>query len=356
MAFKNRSILSIGIVSAVIAIGTLVLVRAALAQTPGFNVTTSPLPISLSTKPGTTVTTDLRIKNTGNLTQRIKVGLMKFSASGDTGQPALAERGVRDDYFNWVSFSPGVFNAPPGQWMNVKMTIAVPSNAALGYYYAVTFSPANPEKANLDQSHTNYIGSTATLVLLDVQSGSEKRAMHIASLSSDHHFYQYLPASFTVKLRNDGNIHVVPTGTVFISRGGKTVSKIGFNDAGGNVLPSSNRVFNFAWKDGFPVYKDVMEDDKPVFNKDGSPKRHLVWNFSQASRLRFGHYTAKLLAVYNDGQRDVPLQASVSFWVVPWIPILIFIVALVFIGVGLWSTSKNIWRKVNRKSKNVEKK
>ncbi|MBA3757574.1 hypothetical protein H0X09_01800, partial [Candidatus Saccharibacteria bacterium] len=35
-------------------------------------------------------------------------------------------------------------------------------------------------------------------------------------------------------------------------------------------------------------------------------------------KLRFGHYTADLVLVYNDGQRDVPVTASVSFWVVPW--------------------------------------
>ena len=29
-------------------------------------------------------------------------------------------------------------------------------------------------------------------------------------------------------------------------------------------------------------------------------------------------YQAKLLLVYDDGKRDIPLEGTVEFWVVPW--------------------------------------
>src|SRR5512141_2078777 len=69
----------------------------------GINLTTSPLPVNLSANPGQTVTTNLRIQNSSNTTQRIKVSLMKFSAYGENGKPALQNRAPGDDYFDWAS-------------------------------------------------------------------------------------------------------------------------------------------------------------------------------------------------------------------------------------------------------------
>jgi hypothetical protein len=40
--------------------------------------------------------------------------------------------------------------------------------------------------------------------------------------------------------------------------------------------------------------------------------------WKDAAKLRFGKYQAKLLLIYDDGHRDVPLEGTVSFWVVPW--------------------------------------
>src|SRR5690242_5252907 len=111
------------------------------------NLTTSPLPINLVTNPGTTISTDLRIKNSGSVTEHLKVGLLKFGANDTTGQPRLADREPGDDYFDWVKFSESNFTAEPNVWKTIKMTIKVPPSAALGYYYAVTFSRYNgPEE------------------------------------------------------------------------------------------------------------------------------------------------------------------------------------------------------------------
>jgi hypothetical protein len=70
---------------------------------------------------------------------------------------------------------------------------------------------------------------------------------------------------------------------------------------------------------------------QPLKDRDGKPQQHLSWNFSQVSKLRFGHYTAKLALVYNDGARDVPITGTLSFWVVPWrlIGFVLFILLLI---------------------------
>ncbi|MBI2439455.1 MAG: hypothetical protein HYV45_02555, partial [Candidatus Moranbacteria bacterium] len=57
----------------------------------------------------------------------------------------------------------------------------------------------------------------------------------------------------------------------------------------------------------------------------------LKWDWNDASKLRFGKYQAKLLLIYDDGTRDIPIEGMVSFWVVPWriIAIIIFNFALI---------------------------
>src|SRR3954469_4204289 len=104
------------------------------------DLSTSPLPISLSVAPGTTASTEIRIKNNSRGTETLKISLMKFSAYGDSGKPALKDREPGDDYFDWVSFTPAVLTAPSGRWQSTRMTIRLPKDAGFGYYYAVVFT------------------------------------------------------------------------------------------------------------------------------------------------------------------------------------------------------------------------
>ncbi len=299
------------------------------ATDDSLNLVTSPLPISLSGSPGSTLTTDIRIKNGSTHEETLKVSLMKFSAYGDEGKPAIADRAPGDDYFDWVSFSPTTFAAPPGQWITVKMTIKLPPSAAFGYYYAAVFSRAGaPEKSSGRQNVL--IGSTAVLALVEAEVPGAKRTANVVSFSADQRFYEFLPATFKVKVRNSGNVHLIPTGNIFIKRGDKTVATLKVNSAQGNVLPSSNRIFTAAWKDGFPLYTEKESGGQVVLDKDDKPVTDLKWDFSKASKLKFGHYSAHLLLAYDNGKQDVPLEAIVSFWVIPWrvIFLVIFAIAL----------------------------
>jgi hypothetical protein len=340
--------LGIGLLLALLLISLITAKPASAAD--GFNVTSSPLPLILNAKPGSSVSTDLRIKNTGTEQIKIKVGLLKFTAAGERGQPNFQERGAEDDYFDWVRFNPSVFDAQPGVWNSIKMTIDVPSTAALGYYYAVTFSPANPTSGETGDPFTKVVGSSASLVLLQVNTGLEKRSLKVKEFSSDHRLYQFLPADFKIRINNDGNIFVAPKGNIFISRGGKNVETLSFNEAGGNVLPNTDRVFEVPWANGFPAYKDKIVDGKPIQTPNGN-KRQLTWNFSRFSKFRFGKYDATLLLVYSDGQRDIPVKATLSFWVIPWVPLLIILVITLVILIGFLTFGRNALKKVMGRSR-----
>lgn len=290
----------------------------AKAQTDGsFNLITSPLPINLAAKPGTTLTTDIRIKNGSVATEKLKVSLMKFQAYGEEGKPSLADRETGDDYFDWVSFSSETFDAKPNEWVTIKMTIRLPASAAFGYYYAVVFSRAGEREKPKDKQNV-IVGSTAVLVLVDAQVPNAKREVSISNFSADRKSYEFLPATLTVKLKNTGNVHVIPTGNIFITRGGKNVATLSVNSASGNILPGSNRLFTASWNEGFPVYAQKEAGGKVIMDSKGKPVQSLSWDLSKVSKLRFGHYNARLLMAYDDGTKDVPLEANVSFWVIPW--------------------------------------
>ena len=137
-----------------------------------------------------------------------------------------------------------------------------------------------------------------------------------------------------------------PHGNVFIMSGKKQVASLDLNDAQGNILPNSSRVFPLEWDDGFPHFEKVSEDGKVKMDKNNKPVMHLVWSNGGAGssevtpHLRFGKYTAKLFAGYDDGVRDVPLEASVDFWVIPWRFLLVLLLVIVLIGAGVYAATR----------------
>lgn len=317
-------------------------------QSGDLHLITSPLPILLTAKPGTTATTDLRIKNGGTRTERLRVDMLKFGASGEEGQPALQDPEPTDEQFKWVSFSQNTFNAEPNEWKTVKMTIRVPKTAAFGYYYAVTFSRANKEATVKDQ-RTALRGATAVLVLLEAVSPNTKRSVRMVEFVSSKGLYEYLPANFKVRVRNTGNIHTAPAGSVFITKGKKPVGSVGINTEHGNVLPNSYRIFETNWRDGFPHYAEEVVNNQTAIDEKGEQKKKLVWKLGDINKIRFGKYTASVLMVYDDGKRDIPLEAAVTFWVIPWRFLLITGLVLALMLAGLFALIKVV--RPNRRNK-----
>jgi len=57
------------------------------------------------------------------------------------------------------------------------------------------------------------------------------------------------------RFTNTGNIHLTPSGTIFISRDHKhNLASLDVNASAGNILPNSNRIFQVNWDNGFPVF------------------------------------------------------------------------------------------------------
>ncbi len=324
------------------------LIDPAMAAAADFNLTTSPLPISLSIKPGASTSTPIKVENTGSQAVTVKVTLMKFKADGTSGKPQIIQPAAGDESVGWVSFSESSFVAEPNVWQTVTMTIQVPKTAAFGYYYAVVFSEAGAKPTATGQ-HNVVTGAVATLVLLDVNAPGEKRTLNVVSFSASKKLYDYLPASFDITVHNSGNVHAVPAGDIFISRNGKDpIATLEINQAQGNILPGSNRVFTVLWEDGFPRYQIKQVDGQTIADKSSIPLRQLDWSGTNLSKLRIGRYYARMLLAYNDGTRDIPIEGELSFWVLPWkLLLLMLLVAVLALG-GLYALGRNLYQRVKR--------
>ena len=111
-------------------------------------------------------------------------------------------------------------------------------------------------------------------------------------------------------------------------------------------MPRSTRDFESSWNDGF-IVRQVKADEKGNIIKDehGAEVYETKWNFSKADKFRIGQYTAHLLFVYDNGERDVPLEATVTFWVLPWKIIGVAALILLFFLVGLKNTVTSFFKK-----------
>jgi hypothetical protein len=152
-----------------------------------------------------------------------------------------------------------------------------------------------------------------------VRKEGAKAEAKIVEFKTANYINEYLPVDFQIKIENTGNIHVKPHGNVFIDAGqGKDLAILDVNNTQGSILPQSARIFDTSWDDGFLVKEPVIQDGQPKLDKNGKPVYSLNINWNKLTSFRIGKYTANLLVVYDNGQKDIPMEATLSFWVFPY--------------------------------------
>ncbi len=290
------------------------------------NLTVSPISLNLETDPGVPISSEIKVLNNGSQTEYLELSLAKFRADETGSRPRIEDFTSEDYYAEWIKFSQPKFTAEPGQWVSVPFDFNPPADAALGYLYAIL---VKRQEEVINSNDTAVIsGIPAVLVIAMVNSPLAVKELSLESFISTQRIYEFLPATFEVTIKNSGNVATQPKGTIFIdSQDQKDVAILNLNPGGGLVLPQSSRKYELSWLEGFPNY-EVYTDE------NGKPQRRLSWDWSTANHFRFGEYTANLLFVYDNGERDVPVEATLSFWVIPW---RIIAGAILVIGLLVWA-------------------
>jgi hypothetical protein len=313
------------------------------AETAPMNLTFSPVSISLETDPGVPISKQIKIRNNSDQPEQLQVSLGSFTADASGEKPKLLEPSETLPFLSWLVVDQPNFTVLPGEWATLNLTFSPPPDAALGYYYAIYFRRS---QAAFSPGATSVQGSPAVLALANVISPLAKRQLELTEFSAARNFTEFLPQTFNVTLKNTGNVHVVPNGNIFIDgQGKKDLAVLVLNPNNHTVLPQSSRTFTVTWDEGFP--RRLIQGAEPATTT--APKLFgLEWDLAKADRFRFGNYTAHLLMVYDNGERDVPVESFTSFWVMPWKLILLGLIILSFVLVGVVSTLKtvrNLWQK-----------
>lgn len=312
-----------------------------VAAEGNFSLQVTPSPLVASVNPGASTQLELKIRNGGTDSENLKIEPRSFKINSSNGQVELNDT-APPDIASWIHFDHPAFTVLPGQWFTEEINLDVPKDAGFSYSFALVISRQSETQPT--NGGRLIKGSVAVFSLINVNRPGATSKLDLAAFTSVHHFYEYLPATFDIHFKNTGNTIVQPSGNIFIQRGSTDrtpLATLDINNTKGYILPGSTRTLTSSWDDGFPAYQTVTA-------ADGSTKQQLKWNWSKLSSFRIGRYTAKLVAVYSDGQHDVPIMGEVSFWVIPWKILLgLFIVGLLLL-LGLWSIVRKLITIVKR--------
>ncbi len=273
------------------------------AQSAGQGLEISPPLLDIKADPGETVKTKIRVRNVTKEPLVVKAQFEDFVASGEDGQPKILLNPDEQSPYSikdWLS-APDSITLQPQQRASINVTIVVPSDASPGGHYGVVrFTGTPPE---LEGTGVSLSASVGTLVLVNI-SGDIKESAKVEELflSKDGKrgsFFEYGPLLQTLRINNDGNIHLQPKGTIQVTNMfGKTVYLGQINADSRNVLPGSIRKF------------EQTLDQK----------------------LMFGRYKLKADVVY--GSNSQITSASTTFWVIPYKLIGIALIGLALIIFG----------------------
>lgn len=341
----------IGVWSVIISVLALLPVNAFAADTPSdFSLLVTPSPLVATLKPGESRDFELKIRNGSTGTEKLKIVPRAFTINDTTGQISIDDTAA-PDIAKWITFSRPTFTAQSGEWVTENIHISLPQDTGFSYSFVLLIQRA--QDTTVVESGRLIKGSVAIFTLINVDRPGAVRSLKIEKFTTNESIYEYLPVNISMQFRNNGNTIIQPFGNIFIQRGANDkdpISTLPVNNQAGYILPGSNRILTTDWTDGFPVYevKNVA---------DGTQEKSEKWDFSKLSQFRIGSYTAKLVAVYNDGLRDVALEKEASFWVIPWKILAGVLAVLLVLCLGVWTVLRRIWhiaRRGRRKSKSKE--
>lgn len=283
----------------VAALASLLLSQTILAQEGDdkVSITLSPQSLDTAINAGQSTTNVFRITNGSNQAFAIEPTPKNFVPSGNEGAIQLEEDDTPYSLAKWITVDPkGPVTVEPGETADFDVTISVPKNADPGGHFGSVVFRTLP---------TNEPGTAAAIsqevapVILVRVPGDVKEQASLASfrtLSTPITTEQDI--TFETIVKNEGNVHVKPTGTVSIfNTFGKQVASTQVES--NNVIPDAERKMNAVWEN---------------------------------PGLRFGRYTARLTMVY--GNENKLITAQTSFVIFPLkqvIPAVIALLILIFV-------------------------
>lgn len=232
----------------------------------------------------------------------------------------------------WVKLDTSPLVIKPGERAMVPFSINVPANASPGGHFGTVVFANQPP----DDKGVVTIGSQVGVLMMMRIEGDIKEVGNITEFgfSKPKPWYNFLPVNFFIRFENRGNVHLRPTGNVFITdMTGRQVASIAVNSEFRAILPNSIRKFSFNWM------------------KTNGENHSALWN--EWHNFAIGRHKATLVLLYGSDNKMV--TGDLAFYVWPWRLILIAIGILLSIffilTIGKRSWERAIIRSYERRSR-----
>lgn len=284
-------------------------------------LTVSPVLVDQDIAPGMRANGKMLIINESKTSQTYYLSVQSFIPIGEEGeQQYLDETDIRG-LPAWFRFAKTSYSVGPLETVEVPYSIIVPQNGEPGGHYATVFFSTNPEAAGQGTS-INIAAKTGILFLINV-SGNIQEGAGVESFSVNQKFFSHLPAMMSLRIRNTGSIHFNPVGTLTIrNMWGGIVARVAANPKKSAVLPNSVRRLDTWW------------------TKSTDIETEGIWAgvINEWRNFAIGHYTATVDVKYGSLNTALPAQ-TITFWVIPWRLMLIFlaIIAVLIVLMKLYN-------------------
>jgi hypothetical protein len=260
----------------------------ALAEepTPQSALGVAPAIIEVVLEPGKTKETTVSVFNITNFPLPVKGNIRAFLNEDPLLNPEQTAKETFDAS-SWFKLEPADFILQPREKRDIKIIIVTPKKAEPGGHYAtIYFQPLLPVEVLSPQ--TAYLTARIGVLVFLIVKGDLNEQASLGNLQTAS-FRQFGPVDFKIPFKNEGNIHLMPSGEIVMSNfRGREVAKLSISPA--TVLPKTTKDLEANWN-----------------------KKYL-----------FGRFTAQAKILY--GSENKKLESEpVKLWIVPWVPLSLII-------------------------------
>jgi hypothetical protein len=279
--------------------------------------------------PGDTAEGTTKVINDSTVPLTFSVGVQDYIVVDGKGTPNILPPNTLNNKYSaasWIGVTPSTFTIKPGEKQTLNYYIQIPRDAKPGgHYAALVYQPKVDATANATGGVVNtQIGS---LFYVTVKGPIKEDASIVKFFANS--FQEYGPVKILTQIKNNGDLHITPKGSIILTGLFKNSTYI-FNDQKQSSVPVGN------------IFPETLRD----------------FENSVGSNLMIGRYKAVLLANYGVNN-NLPLTATLYFWVFPWRLALVIILAVlaIILGYMYWKKRKKDNSKATKEPKNevVEK-
>lgn len=290
----------------ILLISTLTLTKQAKAQ-ENRSMTVVPPSISLLLNPGERREGTLKMINDGDTPLTFNVNTQDFIVEDTKGTPTLIPPSSLNGKYSaasWIAVYPNSFIVEPHQKQVLNYYVQIPTNAHPGgHYAAVVYIPTTTATTNSTGAEVQtLIGSLFSITV----NGPISELSQVTKFAAKS-FQEYGPITIVTQIRNLGDLHTKPQGSIIISDI--------FGRVVGTLPLEAHNIFPDAARDYINTYNQTV----------------LV-----------GRFKATLLASYGVNN-NIPLTATLYFWVFPWKATIIIslIILAIILGLLVWKKRKS---------------